>query len=288
MSQDDCRPLTYAVTSEEVFGDLSRYVVQLQAVDEDESTREVSAFCATGLLVHVEGVPLFVTAGHVISDIVNRLAGDRRLKICRLADRGTFEARRGDGGIPIDFRALPKLGMYDEDSGFDCGALPLHGIQAQAMRNGGARFWHWQQGESKQQCVAFSLLGFPTKYGWTAFRSVEMGVKTTFGSTLVSLSLEEVDPPQRLILQHPRRVFRVMPGHLRDRPEDTVQDVSGMSGGPVFGFVQSSKTKMRPVLIGIQSTQLGEDGFKCVCSVDSFLAQLASEIRRLKQRESAP
>ncbi|MGX9146457.1 hypothetical protein [Mesorhizobium sp. 128a] len=90
-----------------------------------------------GTLIDIAGSICFLTAGHVLADLEQKLADDR-IEIVDVALADTYaKGRVSDKPVPFDIRNEPFFFVDDDEQGLDFGAIPLRPYYTNLLaRNG--------------------------------------------------------------------------------------------------------------------------------------------------------
>ncbi len=227
-----------------------RFAVAVIWEDSTEDEADVSdGFAFSAFIMSVHGMWYLVTAGHVIDDINTRCRQGRRFRRAQLADMWSADAI-SRLAIPFpDLVTTPQGHIHDEDRGWDYAWFYLSDYYRRLLEaNGIVPISEIAWKNLPNDLEGFSAYGFPAncvhkvldkngKYSAIRLRPAFMYYQKV------------IDPPEELIRQFERCYFE--PPHNED---GTFVDVSGMSGGPIFGYRRvGNDTKVW--LVAIQSAQ---------------------------------
>lgn len=251
----------------------------------DESKPEF-ALWYSGLLVHMRGLYIWITASHVIREL-NTILSDRSV----LAQIKSPSKHVGVEPVPIDLTACHKFSFQQSEEdvlGIDVGAVVLPVHVARLLIASGYGFMSPQDfARRAEQFDAYSLLGYPRDACDARTRRSGADRIARFRLRAPMLALFPTPPPDNS-WRKPlyRRFFGIFPNHTSTAEgEFSIDDVRGMSGGPVFGINRESEGPPSIRLIGIQSVQGTNTGVLAVCPVRTFVSAIRK--RLLQAMESA-
>lgn len=251
-----------------------------------DKSKPECALWYSGLLVHTRGLYIWITASHVI----------RELNII-LSDRSVFAQIKAPSKhvavepVPIDLTACHRFSFQksqEDDLGVDVGAviLPVH-VARLLIASGYGFMSPVDFARRGEQFDAYSLLGYPRDACDARTRRRGADRIAHFRLRAPMLALFPTPPPDNS-WRKPlyRRFFGIYPNHSNTpEGEFSIDDVRGMSGGPVFGINRESEGPPSIRLIGIQSVQGTNTGVLAVCPVRTFVSVLRK--RLLRAMESA-
>lgn len=201
-------------------------------------------FFASCFVIEAAGKWFVVTAGHVIRDIRVAIAqGAHHSGFC-LHDKAA--GNNFPVGVLFHFDANEWVVLDGDPRGTDYSAWPLTDLLVANLRAGGIQpVMEHSWGEPPfTQYPIWLLVGMPHE------RSSPESPTGPQQFRLVCLPLKPADPPAGAIVE--RRTFaRIALDPERDQV--VVNDIAGMSGGPIFG-VRTSGTEVTYWVIGIQSS----------------------------------
>lgn len=221
----------------------------------------------SAFVVSVDGVWLLVTAAHVVDAIDAAKASGMVCRGIFLHDEAAGHSFKGGVALPKDsfwFKA-----RLDED-GLDYAATPLPTLVQAALERGGIRPVNetaWQY-VPPQECEVWALVGIP--------KESHRIDRDNFHSRLIIIPLEKAEPPAGAPQGEGALYGRLVPS--TDPSHPNVDDIDGMSGGPVFGFKVVDGT-LKYWAIGVQAGwRQGSRTANC-CLLPAFLHRIQSELR---------
>jgi hypothetical protein len=253
----------------EILGFFGRHLVGLcvtYETDGGEQKDSPGRFAAyAGTLIIIRNRVHFLTAGHILREVDDALESERvNIQSAVLAD--TFGSRRvSNMPIPIDLEHAPRFYIDNADSGLDFGVMAIHPnhvrlLAANEMVALGEENWIHQ---SSLSLDGHFMLGLPAE-----FTSDHL---TASGAGLVSPTIFRVQrlasTPDENVTRYPRFVGQID----RELPLD---DLAGMSGGPIFGV--KFGTPMRYWIVALQSSWNRKQRRVFGCPI-SVLASLLTE-----------
>jgi len=208
------------------------------------SKREVKFRAVSGTVISINGKFLLLTAGHSLKNLCDATHHpDIEIHSIALAD--TFgPLAKGNKTIPFDFEEALKF-FVDKD-GLDFGLVALSSYYVPLLHANGIVATH-PENWKKQQSLDFDgyvMLGFPEdstslqESGYAAAETVTAKVVATL------IPITRLDgPPQDLTPTLHERFVGVI------EPSVSIEDIAGMSGGPIFGFRHEPKAAYHVVAI---------------------------------------
>jgi hypothetical protein len=231
---------------------------------------DIQAFLISTVLISVRNFWFLVTAGHTLEDTQKRLQSGRRILKSRLLDGTSGMA----GSIPFDLD-LSKIFHIDRD-GHDYGLIPLRPLFSQSLMQGGIRPLtekHWT--DIPEVAENYYLLGFPKQAQTVKVTSNNSGgdIRIDFGCPL--LPLERISTPPEAIDSPVKRFYANVP--IVSIPKEieaensSLTDISGMSGGPIFGVKKIEQNRLRYWIVAIQSSWLPQSRTLAACFIKPFI-----------------
>jgi len=222
-------------------------------------------------VVEVHGTWFVMTAGHVIRRMKERIAAGVRVWRFELYDR---LAGNDFPGIPFEFD--PEQWGVVEDiplEGTDYAIAMLSSIQALGLAKGGV------------VPVSEHLWG-PPPYAaydqWLLVGAPDEGYKFQGGIhhlNLTIIPLTPCDPPSGVSRREDARVW----GKIVTQPDKDkvyIENIEGMSGGPIFGL-KRMEGGSRYWVIGIQSSWFHDSRIVSFCPVPPFLNSVKQAVEQL-------
>jgi hypothetical protein len=210
-----------------------------------EFTKTPEYRCASGFLLKLYDEICLVTAGHVLKDIEPRLQKNRHsAKFFGLFDvwgpKSVVERR-----IPFDFSdADTFVCEFEPDLGIDVAVVLLPTIYQemllQTITPFGDEQWNKQEG---LEFDFYAILGIPSAL---AEQEISRNSVTTFASPRVIFLMKDEVEANKPATALPQFHGKILPG-------DPIDDIAGVSGGPILGFRKCSDGKLRYWPIAIQS-----------------------------------
>lgn len=216
----------------------------------------------SGFLLDRSDALLWVTAGHVI-DKVSAIQESPDFQISVMTWLDWYE-KPGAEGVRVHDRSLEMTSWKAED--LDLGVVVIGGLDAGNLRANpevrpvDEQIW---KNLSEARIEGYYLIGFPQ--GWTDIRSSPAGegrTRRSIRADIACLPVEELprkEGHQRGGTEGSSDQFRgrVMP--YLDLPEFDVQDIAGMSGGPILAVERTEIGQIAYRLAGLVSTWRSSD-----------------------------
>jgi hypothetical protein len=201
-------------------------------------------------LLEVGGEWFLVTAGHSLKDLYYSLPKLRGVE-CNLFDAW----HKGASRVPVPFPLLEAQHYLidDDQTGLDLGLVHVESHFRRMHAKNGIRAFDekaWRNPPPEKLLPRHALVGFPDQYTQrqvAADGSVHLAVRPSL------LYLERVAPPMEML-----KPFPCFYGKLPDRLEnehtgETLDDIAGLSGAPILGFMESGEGQLKYFLVAIQS-----------------------------------
>lgn len=222
-------------------------VVVYRHVDDGPDRADRVASCS-GTLIQTGGLTAVLTAGHVVKGLQELLgSADHMVSSAVLAD--TFgEGREHKEPIPFAIQAALMFHRDDDAAGLDFGLIALSDYYVRLLMANGSLVIdeaHWQSQEAIEFENCF-VVGLPE----------EMTVAQVIDGdkALVRPFIFKVKPVNEPV--GPSTTYRRFAGRIEH--ELGIENVVGMSGGPIVGF--SSARPDRYWVIAIQSSWVKREG----------------------------
>ncbi len=253
--------------NERFLGAVGRHFVTLSCMQTPPKLTVEQVVLFSGFVIAVDDVWFYVTAGHILRFIRSTLAAGGKFDIWRLGDqtaRGPFK----EIGIPFDFVVDQWLEIEDESVGLDYTAIPLRDLYRQALERGGVlpiekHAW----GDYVTEYDQWVLVGVPAE-------TVTHDGYRLITAKVVSVALEEAETPEGAGSKAENQFY----GRLKDGSEAVVENVEGMSGGPIFATKRIDNT-LKYKVIGIQSGWYRSIRTITACPFSSFGLALEDAVR---------
>jgi len=256
-----------------------QHTVSFHCIDKDASTDVRSAtsprsICVSGFILSVREHWFFVTAGHVLQHLDTNLdSGQRVIVNAQLLD--TFGVNPiSSVPIPIDYPNSQRFYINDDGLGLDCGFIYLeHNIRKLLEANGikslDENVW-LKQSDTYEY---YALLGFPSELTESQFGNSETGTGHQLRLNLVMTPIRKLDgqPENTEKVELPRFYAK-----LHDKLP--LEDIDGMSGGPIFGFQHDADGRLRYWLVAVQSGWYPNKRILFACPVALFTEVLLRKL----------
>lgn len=247
-----------ASLNERFYKSAGRHFATLSCVQVPPGSNEENALVFSGFLVDIAGAWVYVTAGHILRDIKRAIAGGSTFSTWRLGDH-TSRGKFRDIAIPFDFKLDDWLVIEDESMGIDYAAVSLHPMYCRLLEAGGAtpiESHAW--GDHLTEHEQWALVGVPSE-------TVEYDGKTILTARVLVAPLEPAEAPAGAGAKAENQFY----ARLKDDSTGIVEDIDGMSGGPIFAL-KLVDGQWRYHVIGVQSGWYPTAKIICACPFSSF------------------
>jgi hypothetical protein len=209
-----------------------------------------------------------VTAGHVLKELDQAVRQKKiRVESSFLAD---FFGKRSAVRYPTPFpyEDMPK--HYIDDDGLDLGFIPLRDLFKEGMRKNIIPISekHWCR-RHDLEIAAYWMLGFPGEvHGWFN-KPINAGEDRISVAAPVIISAEEIrdiaEIPTSVVI--PSTTFPRFIGRIN---LEIPFDIKGMSGGPIFGLIETADGKVGYTVIALQSSWYEDSRIILGCPIHVF------------------
>lgn len=229
----------------------------------------------SGFVISIRDHWFWITAGHVIENIriakeLGQLLGDWHL------DDSDALGARYKVPIPFDFDDAFKLFFYDKDSGIDYALVYLSPYYCNLLKCNNIIPLNeeaWRVG-IPEDFDFYYLIGMPDVLVQPLMNK-ELIIK---GCLLIPVQ-RIYDPPSEVIVNYPR-FYGKIPDNLSNSEND-IEDIDGMSGGPIFGFKKDAEDKLRYWVVALQSGWFKNFRIITACPVQNFVEWFDSELEKV-------
>ena len=237
---------------------VGRHFVTLSCVQYPPGSDEMRIHVFSGFVVAIAGEWFYMTAGHILRDIRSALQSGSTFNIWRFGDQ-TAGNKFNDTAIPYAFAAEQWFLLEDESRGLDYATVYIGGLYRQQLEAGGVSALDknaW--GDHATEHDHWALIGIPQE-------TVSYDGKTVISARVVMVPLLATDAPPVADQKAENQFY----AKLADDSEEFVQDVVGMSGGPVFMLSQIDEAWKYKV-IGVQSGWYPSTRVVAICPFATF------------------
>ena len=236
-----------------------------------KSENDSHSFIVTAFVLSVGNQWFLVTAGHCIKDI-EKLISDLGYQItqCRLIDSMGLGARHREP-IPFDYwGGCPAC--LSEERQFDYGVIQLSTYYKRLLEVNGVVPLSEEVWKKQPTVVAFyMLLGVPFQL-----------TKVDADSICITTTLHSVERLNDKPSNFPQTDVPLFYGRIK--LDESISDISGMSGGPIFAFHQNDKKELLYWLVALQSRWLPQSRI-LIASPTNLLGRFLEEVAQ-ENRES--
>lgn len=244
--------------TERVAKSIGRHFVSLSCVQHRPNPDEKLIHVFSGFLMEVKGEWFYMTAGHILRDVRTALQSGSTFDIWRLGDQ-TAGNRFQDTAVPYAFDIDQWFVLEDADSGLDYATVHIGGLYRKQLEAGGVTALDknaW--GDHLTEHDHWALAGIPKE-------TVSYDGKTVISAKFVMAPITSCEAPQLAERTVQNKFF----ARLADDSEHFVQDIDGMSGGPVF-LLRLVDGNWKYKVIGVQSSWYPSSRIVAVCPIATF------------------
>lgn len=257
---------------------MCRHLVALTAFYESYNAdgsihhRDLLAYSGFVMLLHDEAY--WVTAGHCLNDF-DEILGKPNVKVYDIAFADYFGLEAAyTHHIPFPYEPGRWLRVHRPDLQLDFAIIPLPYLVTQAFIKNNVKAVdrrNWVHQDSLD-FKFYRMLGIPKDF--VGIDESGNGYMRPASFVVEQLSREDVEnpPPDGWFIG-------------RIHPEATIKDIKGMSGGPIFGFRESTAGQWAYHFVAVQSWWRDRSRIVFGCSVPFFAEFLHQLIQELNEEE---
>ncbi|WP_152620434.1 hypothetical protein [Pseudomonas sp. W15Feb9B] len=247
--------------SDRVATSIGRHFVMLSCLYRSSTSDKAQVLIFSGFVVDVLGEWFYVTAGHVPKGIGSMIDDGYTFDTWRLNDQAAGKQFE-EVAVPFDFQFEHWCVLEDASVGLDYAAVHLGGLYRQQLEVGGViPFTKEAWGDYIADHDYWIIVGVPTE------SISENTSKIT--AQVVMIPLSPAKPPQNVGYRAENQFY----AKLMDGSEEVVNNISGMSGGPIIALRQVDSIWKYNV-IGIQSAWYSGSRILAACPFSSFAEAL--------------
>jgi len=268
---------------EELVGFFARHFISLSWFDKTHGQRSTENSGrghyenVSGFVISIRDHWFWVTAGHVIEKIRIAKEKGQLLGDWHLDDSDALGARF-KMPIPFDFDDAFKLFFYDDKFGVDYALIYLSPYYCDLLKCNNIEPLNEQA-----WCIGipedfdfYWLIGIPDELVHPSMNT-EIIMK---GCVLIPVQ-RIYEPPVEILTDLPR-FYGKIPDKLKlANAEHVIEDISGMSGGPIFGFKKDSDDQLRYWVVALQSGWFKPKRIITACPVKNFADWIDSALEKL-------
>ena len=266
---------------EELVGFFARHFISLGWFDKTPGERSTENSGrghyenVSGFVISIRDNWFWITAGHVIERIRIAKEKGQLLGDWHLDDSDALGARFNIP-IPFDFDDAFKLFFYDDTLGMDYALIYLSPYYRNLLIRNNIKPLNeqaWRIG-IPEDFDFYLLIGLPDEL-------VRLPMNTEVimkGCVLIPIQ-RIYEPPSGVLTALPR-FYGKIPDKVANS-EYVIEDISGMSGGPIFGFKKDSEDQLRYWVVALQSGWFKSERIITACPVQDFADWIDSELEKI-------
>jgi len=244
-------------------------------------------FYASGFLFSYQEYFLWITAGHVIKDI-EELFQNNGYDVKHIAwiDNNEINIPSKHNTIPFDYSQTKKF--YIDDDTMDLGVVRLKGLHLQTILRNSSNRWFtkesWRNNNLSNPEGLF-LVGYPDET--KVCRNIEEsdGNYSVSKISCISIPVERIarkESDENKFWNFPDCFYgKVLP--ITKDGCTILNDIRGMSGGPILGVETKADGKINYRLIGIQSSWLPESKILRATPIESVIKLIDEAMMIIKK-----
>ncbi len=251
-SENFCRELSH---------DLGKCIVTLFLVCQFKGEREPRHYAITGFLYRRDFYAYWITAGHVVKEI-KKILSHEKLESCRaeLNDRCGPDDECSVVIAPEELRLMISL----DEQGVDLGFLLLRQLYYEGLAAVPENIFVDSNSLGSKSTLDYRgvyMLGCPFESQEVTDTELTDSTKRSVRIENLCLPVEPIKIPDQIPAEqtsfwaNPNAFYgRLLP--FSDTGSNGVNSIEAMSGGPIFSLEQSGINRVKPRLIGVQSSWL--------------------------------
>lgn len=252
-------------SNDDLVGYFSKHLIPVYFTFAKDETKYSRYF--TSFLISIDDRWFIITAGHCMEDVDRNIKEGYEIDRCRLIDSGGLEAKHNNP-IPFDYSGASK--MHVDIEGLDLGVIAITDyykaqLEANNVKPLSEKVW----GNQPDNPDFYMLLGVPNQL--TEIKDDNFIIRTT---------LHNIKPLDQKPSNFKDSKAPMFYGEIR--LDDTLTDIKGMSGGPIFSFQRNDAGEVKYWLHAVQSNWLPSDKYIAGCLTAPLIAQLKDIIDKLE------
>lgn len=244
--------------NQQFFNAVGRHFVTLSCVQTLPGDTSKRILLFSGFIVDIRGLWFYVTAGHILRNIQASLDSGGEFSIWRLGDQ-TAGNEFKDTAIPFDFDIDKWAVIEDESLGLDYAVTPLNEMYCRLLNAGGVvPIGNDAWGDHLMEHDQWVLVGVPSQ-------SVTYDGHNVIVARPAMIPVTAAEMPELAGSKAQNQFY----GYLHQDSQSIVEDIDGMSGGPIFA-IKWINEKLHYVVIGIQSGWYSQSRVIAACPFSSL------------------
>jgi hypothetical protein len=200
----------------------------------------------SGFILTIRGLWHLVTAGHILEGLEKAMeSGEVEITRSYLLD-SYGSGRVADLPNPFDFADAPKTYLYDDEAGLDFGLILLRPYYQRLLAaNKILPFSEIDWVKQPEKFEAMFMLGLPFEINSSEIRPEGVSINPAL------MPIEQIDGPPKDLPDVKETLYPRFWARLISRKG--IDDIGGMSGGPIFGLAHDKEGNLRYWAVAIQS-----------------------------------
>jgi hypothetical protein len=221
----------------------------------------------SSFLISIRNAWFLITAGHCLRDVKKNIKEHGCvLKKSQLIDYGSLDSRHHHG-VPFDYESAPKLDLNDDE--YDYGIIYLNTYYVNLLKQNNVVPLNEQAWEKQPRDPEFYfLLGVPENL--TAVNKDTVNITTSINL------VEKCERNPEFFQKTNAPTF-----YGKISLDDTVQDIEGMSGGPIFSFKRTESGQLEYWLHAIQRGWIKSQRLIAACLANPFIAEIKKTMEEI-------
>jgi hypothetical protein len=222
-------------------------------------------------LISIRNAWFLITAGHCLRDVKDNIEKyGCILKKSQLIDYGGMNSRHRHG-VPFDYESAPKLDVKDEK--YDYGIIYLNTYYVDLLKKNNVVPLNEEVWEKQPRDPEFYfLLGVPGKL-------TEVHNDTITITTSINF-VEKCEQKPEIFGKTEAPTF-----YGKISLDEKVQDIEGMSGGPIFSFKRTESGQLKYWLHAIQSRWIKRQKLIAACLANPFIAEIKKTMEEIEAKK---
>ena len=227
----------------------------------DENNGLGRPMAVSGFVFSVGDCWFLITAGHILENIDEARKKGQVLSGFHLIDGWSHE-RTYSCTIPFDFDEALKIPIYEKELGLDYGIIVLRKMHRDLLTSNGIKAIDeegWKHNVD-ERFDSYIMLGIPSELTFI----LNHGGRSQIWDHCVIIYLTPTEAPARMRTERPRFYAKVPP-NLTTTTDESITDLDGMSGSPIFGIKKCSGGQSRYWLVALQSSWMRSERVIAAC-----------------------
>ncbi|NLX97809.1 MAG: hypothetical protein GXY83_16725 [Rhodopirellula sp.] len=245
-----------------------------------DAVKDPRIFCTSGFVIEYQGEWLWITAGHLLNDLDNKLPVINRRMVKSQLVAGWNSNEETVQRIPFEYGTCVKYFVDDDDEGTDLGIIYIAAEMKQALRKVGVVPLR-KLDLPEQEYEQYMVHGLPKKEQRDDIQESEGGIDCAASVMPVAFRVFPFTSGTAGFPATKRRLF-----YASVPAEVTLETLDGVSGGPIYALKQETD-RIDFYLAAVQNREKKSSKTIAACPSALFHEILAKGLADIKKQLSS-